>query len=84
MTFWTWIQEWSDICSRSAVVCCAYHHALSCMSALTASRKAASLALRSAGAPICISAIASSYIAKRNFPGGAVVTCDDRAKTRPH
>ena len=65
------------------MICCAYHHAFSCMSALTASRNAASFGLRSAGARICISEMASSYIPERNFPRASVVTCDDREKTRP-
>ena len=82
ITFWTWIHEWSDIPSRSAVTCCAYHQAFSCMSALTASRNAASLGLRSAGARICICGDRFFVHRQRNFPGAAVVTCDDRAKTR--
>src|SRR5688500_15588322 len=77
MTFCTWIQEWSDICSLSALTCCANHQALSCLSALTCSRSAASRGLRSAGALICISAIVSSYMA-RNCPrltGATLLAC---------
>ena len=51
--------EWSDIPSRSAVVCCASQRALSWVSPLAAARNAASLRLRSLGAWTLTGAIAS-------------------------
>ncbi len=58
-TIWMCTQEWSDMCSRSAFVCCMCHHALSCTSALALAIRRSSLALRSLGARIAIAAIDS-------------------------
>src|SRR4051812_40861625 len=59
-TICTCTQEWSDMCSRSAFVCCMYHHALSCVSPLAFAIRRSSERLRSLGARIAIAATDSS------------------------
>src|SRR5436190_21172663 len=67
-TIWTWTQEWSDIPSRSAVVCWTSHHALSWSSALAASMSAWSLRLPRAGARRRISAVSSRGVLSTDQP----------------
>ena len=56
----TCTQEWSDIPSRSEVICAMYHQARTRSSALTASRKRSSLRLPRVGACTCALATASA------------------------
>src|SRR5215210_7411615 len=65
-------QEWSDIPSRSAVVCCASQRALSWVSPLAAARKAASLRLRALGARMSTGAIASLGVRGASLMPGTV------------
>src|SRR5215204_4932231 len=71
-TICRWTQEWSDIPSRSAVVCCASQRALSCVSPLAAARKAASLRLRALGARMSTGAIASLGVRAASLMPGTV------------
>ena len=70
-------QEWSDIPSRSAVVCWASQRAFSCVSALAAARNAASLRLRSLGAWMLTGAIASDGSIFVYFRGSDVLVSGD-------
>ena len=69
VTIWMWTHEWSDIPSRAALTPATCHHALTCWSALTASKSWSSRRLPRVGARMRIAAIASVGVG-----GGA---CDD-------
>jgi hypothetical protein len=58
-TIWTWIQEWSDIPSRSALTCVTCHQVFSCGSAFAASSSASRRRFPRVGALIRIASIAS-------------------------
>src|SRR4051794_7866223 len=68
-TIWMCTHEWSDMCSRSALACCMYHHALSWVSALAFAIRRSSDALRSLGARIDIAAIAWSSVSRSSGGG---------------
>src|SRR3954465_920670 len=55
-----WIHEWSDITMRSAVTCCACHHARTCGSAFAAANSFSSCRLPRVGASTFIAAMASA------------------------
>src|SRR6185503_4463374 len=71
VTIWTWTHEWSVSSSRAALTPAMCHHALTCGSALTASKSWSSLRLPRVGARIRIAAIASDGGGGTGGSGGA-------------